>query len=181
VGAVVSIVIAVWVLNVTLRAERKQFRKQLESERNLGIEQRRIEAFGDFVAEMNEYLEFPTDPDELRTIRRATDAALQRWMLYVQEEDDAVRTGVSERRSAIVARVSEVAERHRATKQCLTARLRRRTRERERTTDAGVRSALSDLAHWGRIWHSREGGRSDAARELAQLTGLPERSPADLA
>lgn len=165
VGAVASFGVAVWVLYRTLKHEREQFREQmeqgrdqfieqLEKERDLVIEQRRMEAFGDFVAAMNEYLSFSTDPDELRTIQRSTDAALQRWMLYVLPEDEALRAAVSERRSAIVERVGERAKRDRLEEALV------------RTQDDDVRAAVADLAKWGRVWHNSKGERETAALRL---------------
>jgi hypothetical protein len=88
-GAGVSVGLAVYVLRTTLAADRKQFLDQLESERALAMEQRRLEAFGEVAGAIRRLLTFP-DHTEARMLYGDISVAISRWRLYL---DESVRTG----------------------------------------------------------------------------------------
>jgi hypothetical protein len=82
-GAVASVGVAAWVLRRTLKHEREQFLEQLESERRLAIEQRRLEAFGDVAGQLRRLQTLP-DHEEARAIFAEVSMAVARWRMYLR-------------------------------------------------------------------------------------------------
>ncbi|QHT54729.1 hypothetical protein GXP71_00510 [Cellulomonas sp. H30R-01] len=112
-GALASIVVAVFVLRRTLRHDRDQFERQLdeergrfaeqlERERSLGLEQRRMEAFADFLAELTEYRMYPFNWEVRRDLERRVRMSVQRWAMFVAPPDVAFLSRVERSAEAVI-------------------------------------------------------------------------------
>ena len=178
-GAVVTALVAGIVLVITLGQERKRSEAQAKAERELVLDQlraerdaerehRRVAAYGDFIAEMNEYLSFPSSSDALLLIQRRSDAALQRWMLYVDPADDEVALGVAGHRSRVVTAAKSAA-------------WRARDDGPSRLSDQTINATVAGLAEHGREWHRDCVGREQKHGEAASWlkSGDSKHAPVD--
>lgn len=88
-GSAVSIGVAVFVLRRTLAADRQQFVEQLESERALSLEQRRLEAFGDVAAAMRS-MQLVQLQEQVPETFGALAIAASRWRMYLASPHNGV-------------------------------------------------------------------------------------------
>lgn len=173
-GAVASIVIAVWVLRRTLRHDRDQLEMQIREgqrqladqftrERELAFEQRRVEAWADLVQAMREFIGFPVDFQEFRSRERQATAAYLRWRLYLEPGDEVVSDGV---KAVINSAIGSAREKARV------VRFENEHNHPDDPSDIG-RSATTDdlvveLAVRGEQWHRRGAGRASAEEWFAE-------------
>ncbi|QZN86926.1 hypothetical protein [Cellulomonas sp. C5510] len=90
IGAVAAVAIAVWVLRRTLAHERRLFLEQLEAERELGLEQRRLEAFGQVAAWTRRLVPTPVDRERMLVVQVGLVGAVQAWRTYLPSSDDPI-------------------------------------------------------------------------------------------
>lgn len=170
-GALASIAVAVFVLRRTLRHDREQFETQLseerirfseelERERSLGLEQRRMEAFADYLAELTEYRMYPYDWKDRRDLERRLRMAVQRWGMFVAVSDAAFLGSVERSAEAVI----RSADRHLRQQEELGGWFDEEGEPIEPTAvgDGQTTGYVDGIALWGRAWHADPDGRNAA-------------------
>ncbi|WP_169165142.1 hypothetical protein [Cellulomonas taurus] len=93
-GALASIGVAIWVLRRTLAHDRAQFLEQLKGERELALEQKQLESFGQVAAWAQQLNPTPVDRERMLVIQIGLVGAVQAWRTYLPAQSDPVGTGV---------------------------------------------------------------------------------------
>ena len=93
-GALASIGVAIWVLRRTLAHDRAQFLEQLKGERELALEQKQLESFGQVAAWARQLNPTPVDRERMLVIQIGLVGAVQAWRTYLPAQSDPVGTGV---------------------------------------------------------------------------------------
>ncbi|MBO3090020.1 hypothetical protein [Cellulomonas dongxiuzhuiae] len=175
-GALASIAVAVFVLRRTLRHDRDQFDAQLseertrfaeelERERSLGLEQRRMEAFADYLAELTEYRMYPYDWSTRRDLERRVRMAVQRWAMFVSPSDAAFLASVERSAESVIRSANQNLE----LREVQGGWYDEAGEEIEPTAvgDRRTTGYVNGIALWGRAWHVDPDGR-DAAEQWFQ-------------
>lgn len=139
--------------------DRERFVAQMTAERDLAMEQLRLVAWGDLVAALREFIEFPTAERPLRELESRVVSAMIRWRLYTPASEEVVREGTR----GVVNRVLGDA--------IGLAREERRTPDGARESAAGKRVRIEDsveriveLQQMYETWHRGGASQDDAAR-----------------
>jgi hypothetical protein len=89
-GALASVGVAIWVLRRTLAHDRAQFLDQLEAERELAIEQRRLESFGEIAAWGRRVTPTPVGREQMLEVQIGLVGAMQSWRTFLPASVDPV-------------------------------------------------------------------------------------------
>lgn len=160
VGAIASVLVAVWVLRVTIRHNHALLVEEQAAQRSLALADRRLAAWAAFAVELRRFADMPVDFTAFRTAETSITTAYWTWRLTVEEADLEVAEGVERTLNACIMIAAQVSE---------------ETRELNRTTfsddptvavsDSRTDMLIGHLMMYGEAWH-RGGASAVAARRV---------------